>query len=274
MTVHPTASVHPTAVVEDGARIGADCVIGPFAIVGPEVVLARRVVLKPHSVVTGWTEIGEDSILFSGACVGEVPQDLKFSGERTRLVVGRRNKIREAATLNCGTEHGGGETRVGDDCLFMTGSHVGHDCIVGNRVVMANHSALGGHCRVGDDVTIGGLSGIHQRVRIGNGAFIGAIVHVNRDIIPYAMVQGTPAILTGLNLRGLRRRDSAARDLSELRSAFEEIFEGSGSIRDRARSVRDAGSSVVMVNHMVNFILEHSDRSLLVKVEPSDDETR
>ena len=150
--------IHPMAVVEPGAEIGPGCEIGPFAVIGPEVRLGAGVVVKPHGVVTGWTEVGDESIIFSGAVVGEVPQDLKFRGERTRLVVGKRCRIREGATLNTGTEGGGGLTQVGDDVLMMTGAHVGHDAIVGDRVVLANQAAIAGHCHIGDDVIDGTVS--------------------------------------------------------------------------------------------------------------------
>ena len=144
--------------------------MGPFAVIGPEVSLGAGVTVKTHAVVTGRTEIGADTVIFPFATIGEVPQDLKFKGEVTRLVVGARNRIREHVTMNTGTEGGGGVTRVGDDCLFMAGAHVAHDCVVGDRVIMVNNSALAGHCVIGDDAIIGGLSGIHQFVRIGRGA--------------------------------------------------------------------------------------------------------
>ena len=189
MGIDASARIHPSAVVEDGAVIGPECRIGPFSIVGPEVTLGRGVVLKSHAVVTGWTEIGDETVIFPFATVGEVPQDLKYKGERTRLIVGKRNRIREGATLNCGTEGGGGVTRLGDDCLLMTGSHIGHDAQVGNRVILANQVAIAGHCVLGDDVIVGGLSGIHQWVRIGKGAIIGAVTMVTNDVIPHGLVQ-------------------------------------------------------------------------------------
>jgi UDP-N-acetylglucosamine acyltransferase len=187
MSIHSTARIHPSAAVEAGATIGEGCEIGPFCVVGPEVTLGARVVLKSHSVVTGWTDIGDETVIFPFATVGEVPQDLKYHGERTRLVIGQRCRIREAATLNTGTEGGGGVTRVGDDVLIMTGAHVGHDAQIGNRVILVNHVAIAGHCVLGDDVIVGGLSGVHQWVRIGQGAIIGAVTMVTNDVIPYGL---------------------------------------------------------------------------------------
>ncbi len=216
MSIAATARIHPMAVIEPGAVIGDRVEIGPFAVVGPEVALGPDVVLKPHAVVTGRTELGEGSVVFPGAVVGEVPQDLKYRGEATRLVVGRRTRIREGATLNIGTEGGGGVTRVGDDCLLMTGAHVGHDVWIGDRVILVNQVAVAGHCVIEDDVIIGGLSGVHQFVRIGRGAMIGAVTMVTADVIPFGLVQGPRGALDGLNLVGLKRRGVSRIDIAAL----------------------------------------------------------
>jgi len=262
MAVDPSAQIHPSAVIEPGASIGAGCIVGPFSIVGAKVTLAERVHLKSHAVVTGLTEIGEETVIFPGAVVGEIPQDLKFRGEETRLVVGKRNRIREGATLNTGTEGGGGVTRVGDDNLFMTGAHVGHDCQVGDRVVMVNQSALAGHCHVGDDVIIGGLSGIHQWVRIGHGAIIGAVTMVTNDVIPYGLVQASRGELDGLNLVGLKRRGVPRSDITALRAAYQMLAQGEGAFLERARRLGDETESEY-VREIVAFILGQSDRSFL-----------
>ena len=262
MSVDPSASVHPSAVVEPGAVIGAGCSIGPFALIGPEVVLGAGVVVKSHAVVTGWTEVGAGTVIFPFACVGEVPQDLKFKGERTRLIVGARCRIREGATLNTGTAGGGGLTQVGDDCLLMTGAHVGHDAIVGNRVILANQVAIAGHCQIGDDVIIGGLSGIHQWVRIGRGAIIGAVTMVTNDVLPYGLVQGPRGVLDGLNLVGLKRRGVERGDITAMRAAFQMLAQGEGSFLDRARRLAEETDSA-FVREMTDFILSASDRSFL-----------
>ena len=241
MTIDAAAPrIHPSAIITPGAVIGAGVVIGPFALIGAEVTLAAGVEVKSHAVVTGWTDIGEGTVVFPFACVGEVPQDLKYQGERTRLVVGARCRIREGATLNTGTLGGGGVTRVGDDCLFMTGAHVGHDAQVGNRVIMANQAALGGHCVIGDDVIIGGLAGIHQWVRIGAGAIIGALTMVTNDVIPYALVQGPRGELDGLNLVGLKRRGVDRAEIAALREAYAELGNGPGGL---CRTGRAAGGN-------------------------------
>ncbi len=262
MTHSPGITVHPSAVVEDGAQLGAGCKVGPFCHVGPEVSLGAGVVLKSHVVVTGMSEIGDETVIYPFAVVGEVPQDLKFKGEKTRLIVGKRNRIREGATMNVGTEGGGGVTRVGDDCLFMTGAHVGHDAQVGNRVIMANQAALGGHCIVEDDVIIGGLSGVHQFVRLGKGAIIGAVTMVTNDVIPHGLVQGPRGTLDGLNLVGLKRRGVARADITALRAAYQALAQGEGAFQERAQRLADETESDY-VREVVDFILTGSERSFL-----------
>ena len=256
------AQVHPSAIVEDGARLGADCIIGPFCVVGPEVVLGARVELKSHVVVTGQTEIGDDSVVFSFSVIGEIPQDLKFQGEKSRLVVGNRNRIREHVTMNAGTEGGGGVTRIGDDGLFMAGCHIAHDAQIGDRVIVVNSAAVAGHCVIEDDVIIGGLAGIHQWVRIGRGAIIGAVTMVTNDVIPYGLVQAPRGELHGLNLVGLKRRGVSRSDITALRAAFQMLAQGEGTFQDRARRLGDETDSDY-VKEIVGFVLGETDRSFL-----------
>lgn len=254
--------IHPSAIISPGATLGQGVTIGPFSLIGPEVTLGDGVVVKSHAVVTGWTEVGAETVIFPHATVGEVPQDLKYRGERTRLIVGARCRIREGATLNTGTEGGGGVTRVGDDCLLMTGSHVGHDASIGNRVILANGVAIAGHCQIGDDVIIGGLSGIHQWVRVGQGAIIGALTMVTNDVIPFGLVQGPRGELDGLNLVGLKRRGMDRAEIAALRAAYAALAEGEGSFQDRARRLAESSDSP-HVREMAGFILTASDRSFL-----------
>jgi UDP-N-acetylglucosamine acyltransferase len=257
-----TSAIHPSAIVEPGAEIGPGCKIGPFSIIGPEVRLGPGVEVKSHAVVTGWTEVGEGTVIWPFACVGEVPQDLKYKGERTRLIVGARCRIREGATLNTGTEGGGGVTRVGDDCLLMTGSHVGHDASLGNRVILANQAAIAGHCQIGDDVIVGGLSGVHQWVRVGRGAIIGAVTMVTNDVLPHGLVQGPRGVLDGLNLVGLKRRGVDRGEITALRAAYQMLAQGEGSFLDRTRRLAEETDSA-HVREMTDFILSASDRSFL-----------
>lgn len=257
------STIHPSAIIEMGAQLGEDCVIGPFCVVGAQVVLGDRVELKSHVVVTGRTTIGEDSVLFPFSVIGEIPQDLKFKGESSRLEIGARNRIREHVTMNAGTEGGGGLTKVGDDGLFMAGCHIAHDARIGNRVIVVNSAAIAGHCVLEDDVIIGGLSGIHQWVRIGRGAIIGAVTMVTNDVIPYGLVQAPRGELHGLNLVGLKRRGVARSDITALRAAFQMLAQGDGTFQDRVRRLGDDTESDY-VRELVQFVLGETDRSFLV----------
>ncbi|PQO22775.1 acyl-[acyl-carrier-protein]--UDP-N-acetylglucosamine O-acyltransferase [Rhodobacteraceae bacterium WD3A24] len=262
MAVDPGARIHSAAIIEEGAAIGDGCVVGPFSVIGAEVVLEAGVDVRSHAVVTGATRIGAGTVVFPYACVGEIPQDLKYAGEHTRLEVGARCRIREGATLNTGTAGGGGVTRVGDDCLLMTGAHVGHDARLGDGVILANQVAIAGHCVIGDNVTIGGLSGVHQFVRIGRGAMIGALTMVTHDVMPYGLVQGPRGVLEGLNLIGLKRRGVARDELSGLREAYAELASGDGTLQEKARRMAE-GSSSAHVREIAAFLLEDTERSFL-----------
>lgn len=256
------AGIHPSAVVEDGAQIGQGVQIGPFCHIGPEVRLSDGVQVKSHVVITGQTSVGEETVIYPFSCIGEVPQDLKFKGEKTRLQIGARNRIREHVTMNTGTEGGGGVTIVGDDGLFMAGCHVAHDARVGDRVIIVNNAALAGHCVIEDDVIIGGLSGVHQWVRIGQGAIIGAVTMVTNDVIPYGLVQAPRGELDGLNLVGLKRRGVARSDITALRAAFQMLAQGEGAFQDRARRLGEETDSAY-VRQIVDFVTGQTDRSFL-----------
>ena len=262
MAISSRAHVHPSAVIEDGAEIGPNVHVGPFCMVGAKVVLDKGVELKSHVVVTGDTRVGEDTVIFPFSVIGEIPQDLKFKGENTRLEIGKRNRIREHVTMNTGTEGGGGLTKIGDDGLYMAGCHIAHDAHVGNRVVIVNSVAVAGHCVIEDDVIIGGLSGIHQWVRIGQGAIIGALSMVTNDVIPYGLVQGPRGKLDGLNLVGLKRRGVDRADITALRAAFQMMAQGEGAFQDRARRMGEEFDSDY-VRQIVEFVLGDTDRSFL-----------
>jgi UDP-N-acetylglucosamine acyltransferase len=254
--------IHPTAVVEPGAQVDPSARVGAFCLVGPHVVLGPDVVLKSHVVVTGQTEVGEGTVIFPFAVIGEIPQDLKFKGEPTRLIIGKRNRIREHVTMNCGTEGGGGVTRVGDDGLFMAGCHIAHDAQIGHRCIIVNSVAIAGHCVLEDDVIVGGLSGVHQFVRIGRGAIIGAVTMVTKDVIPYGLVQAPRGELDGLNLVGLKRRGVSRSDITALRAAFQMLAQGEGTFHDRAQRLHDDTESEY-VREIVDFVLADSDRHFL-----------
>ncbi len=256
------AGIHPSAVIAEGAVIGDGCTIGPFCVIGPDVRLGAGVTLKSHVVIDGDTHIGDDTTIFSFAVIGEIPQDLKFDGEKTRLRIGARNRIREHVTMNTGTANGGGETRIGDDGLFMAGCHIAHDAQIGDRVIIVNSSAIAGHCIIEDDVIVGGLCGVHQFVRIGRGAIIGAVTMVTNDVVPHGLVQGPRGVLDGLNLIGLKRKGVARADITALRAAFQMLKDGEGTFQDRARRLADESDSDY-VQQMVAFILGDTDRNFL-----------
>jgi len=254
--------IHPTAVIEHGADISDNVSIGPFSYIGSQVTLCSGVTIKSHVVVTGNTEVGEQTVIYPFSVIGEIPQDLKFDGEKTFLKIGKRNKIREHVTINTGTAGGGGLTSIGNDCLFMAGCHVAHDAIINNKVIVANNGAIAGHCIIEDEVIIGGLAGIHQFVRIGRGAIIGALTMVTNDVIPFGLVQGPRGTLDGLNLIGLKRKGVDRSDITELRAAFQILAQGEGTFQDRAKKLKEETTNDY-VDAIINFILGDSDRSFL-----------
>lgn len=264
MSVDATAVIHPSTVIDDGAVIGANCKIGPFCLVGPNVTLGEGVELFSHVVVTGHTKIGPNTRIWPTASVGHQPQDLKYSGELTYLEIGANCMIRESVSINPGTTGGTGITRVGDNCLLMLGSHIGHDAQVGDRVVLANHASVAGHVTIGDDVIIGALSGVHQFVNVGKGAIIGGLAAVVADVIPYGMALSDRANLGGLNLIGLKRRGVDKASINGLRASFAEIFEGDGTLKQRAQKARDKHGDNELVSDVVNFLLADSARSFLL----------
>ena len=260
MAVDPSARIHPSAIVEDGAEIGANAVVGPFCSVGPHARLAAGVELRSHVVVEGRTSIGEGTRVWPFAVLGAQPQDLKYAGEDSRLEIGARNMIREHVTMNLGTEGGGYLTKVGDGCLFMASTHVGHDCIVGDGVIIANNAPLGGHVIVEDRAIIGGNAAVHQHSRIGRGAIVGGLTGVERDVIPYASVTGDRARLAGLNLVGLRRARADRAHISDLRACVDFIFtEGEGNVAARAAEAAERWATPLAAD-VCRFMLAESSR--------------
>ena len=262
MSMKALTDIHPSAVIEDGASIGLGCKIGPFCWVGSNVVLGENVTCESHVVIKGQTKIGSNTKIFSFAVIGEIPQDLKFNGEKTALVIGQRNTIREHVTINTGTQAGGGLTSIGNDCLFMAGCHIAHDAHLANRIIIVNSAAIAGHVVIDDDVIVGGLCGVHQFVRLGKGAIIGAVTMVANDVIPYGLVQGPRGQLDGLNLVGLKRRGVDRGDITSLRAAFQMLAQGDGAFQDRAKRLGEETDSAY-VQEIVNFVMGDSGRSFL-----------
>ncbi|NLC70575.1 MAG: acyl-ACP--UDP-N-acetylglucosamine O-acyltransferase [Desulfuromonadaceae bacterium] len=216
--------IHETAIIQPGARIADNVTIGPFAVIGEHVEIGSGSSVGPHAVIEGRTVIGEHNRIFQFASVGAIPQDLKYRGEETRLVIGDRNQIREFTTIHVGTEGGGGVTKIGNDNLFMAYSHVGHDSKVGNHAIFANCATLGGHVEVQDYAILGGLSGVHQFTRIGCHCMISGGSMVGQDIPPYIIAQGDRAKPIGINIVGLRRRGFSDQAIVSVKEAFRIIF--------------------------------------------------
>ncbi len=260
MSIAQSAVVHPTAVVEDGAEIGSGCQVGPYSVIGPDVRLGQNVEVKSHVAIDGITSIGDGTQIYPFASIGHAPQDLKYAGERTKLVIGARNRIREYVTMNPGTAGGGGITEVGDGNLFMMSVHVGHDCRVGNGNVLANSVALAGHVVLEDNIVIGGLSGIQQFCRIGSGAMIGGMSGVVADVIPYGTTAGERASLVGLNLIGLKRRGAERDHINELRGAFGELFAGDETLKSRIGELAARYPENPLISDIVRFVQAEDSR--------------
>lgn len=254
--------IHPTAIIAAGAELGKDVKIGPYCVVGAKVQIGDRTSLKSHVALDGTTTLGPDCTVFPFASVGAQPQDLKYRGEDSRLVIGAKVVIREHATLNPGTEGGGLVTEVGDDCLIMVGAHIAHDCKVGNNVIFANNATLAGHVEVGEYAILGGLSAVHQFVRIGRHAMVGGMSGVENDVIPYGSVTGNRAHMSGLNIVGLKRRGFEREAIHDLRHAYRLIFAPKGTLQDRITHLAKDFASDAVVMEIVNFIQTESVRSI------------
>ena len=254
--------IHPTAIVEDGSEIGQGVVIGPYCLIGADVRIGDGVSLHSHVVITGRCSIGANTKIFPFASIGTPPQDLKYMGEPSELIVGCNNIIREHVTMSPGTEGGGMVTRVGNNCLFMVGSHVAHDCIIGDHVILVNNATLGGHVSVGDWAILGGLSAAHQFVRIGRHAMIGGMSGVENDVIPYGSVIGNRARLSGLNIVGLKRRGFSRDTIHALRNAYRLLFAPEGTMAERMEDVAEVFHDNEPVMEIVNFIRADASRAI------------
>ncbi len=257
-----STAVHPTAVVEPGAELADGVDVGPYCIVGAEVRLGPGCRLESHVVVWGRTRLGAGCHVFPFAVLGHRPQDRKFDGEASELVVGAGTVVREHATLHPGTAGGGMVTRVGAGCLLMAGTHVAHDCQLGDHVVMANGATLGGHVSLGDWAMIGGLAAIHQFVRVGPHAMVGGLSGVESDVIPYGSVLGNRACLSGLNTVGMKRRGIPRHEIMLLRHAYRVLFRGQGAFADRLDAVSALYAAQQRVMEIVRFASARSRRSL------------
>lgn len=248
------SKVHPTAIVDPRAELGADVEVGPYCVVGGFVKLGSKNTLHSHVVVQGRTTLGEGNVIYPFASVGTTPQDLKYKGEPSELLIGNGNTIREYVSLNPGTAGGGMVTRIGDQNLLMMHCHIAHDCLIGNRNVIANGATLGGHVTVDDYVIVGGLVGVHQFVRIGSGAILGAGSMVSKDVPPYCNATGDRATLHGLNLEGLRRRGFDAATIAAIRKAYRIIFRSKLRTAEALDRIRQELATIPEVMKFVDFV--------------------
>ena len=243
--------IHKTALIDPKAKISSNIEVGPYSIIGPDVEIDDDVIIQSHVSITGHTKIGKKNIFYPMSSIGSDPQDLKYKGEKTSLIIGEANTIREHVTINTGTKQGGGITKVGNNNLIMIGAHIAHDCIVGNNVVMANNSAIAGHAFIEDSVIIGAKCGIQQFVRIGKLAMIGGMTGVSRDVIPYSLSTGNRNFLNGINIVGLRRIKTQNKDIINLTEAYKEIFKTenlSNNLNNLSNKYKD--------NHLVDEVIQ------------------
>lgn len=255
-------SIDPRAVIEPGAKLAPDVIVGPYAIVGAHVEIGPGCRIGPHSVVTGWTRLGANNQIFQFSSIGDAPQDKKYAGEPTRLEIGDRNVFREYVTVNRGTTHDEGVTRIGNDNLFMAYTHVAHDCRIGNHVVMANVATLAGHVEIGDHVIMGGLSAVHQFCKIGAHAFIANNTAVTRDVPPYIMAVGQPAEPHSVNATGLSRRGFTPEQVRNVKNAFRTLYRSELPLETALERLREAAATQPEVATFVEFI-GRSTRSLV-----------
>ena len=253
-------TIHQTSIIDSNAILGKNVTIGPFCVVGPEVILEDNVELHSHVVVQGKTRIGSETVMYPFASIGQVPQILKYKGEKSEVIIGKKNIIREYVTIQAGSEDGGMITSIGDNCLFMVGSHVGHDCNVGSNVVMANYASLAGHVEIGDFVIIGGLAAVHQFVRIGSYAMIGGLSAVVRDLIPFGMAVSERAHLDGINLVGMKRRGFDKHEILDVKKAVDMLFAEEGVLQERIQRVKETFAKNQAAQQIVEFMTKDSSR--------------
>ncbi len=256
------AAIHPTAIVDAAAELAPGVTVGPYSIIHGQVVIGPDTEIGSHVVIKEYTTIGARCRIFQFAALGEIPQDLKFKGEVSHLVIGDDNTIREFATMHRGTAGGGGVTRVGNGNLFMAYTHVAHDCVIGDGVVMSNAASLAGHIQVEDRAILGGFVAVHQFSRIGRHAFIGGASAVTRDVPPFTMAVGNRAKLVGLNLVGLKRSGFADTTIQALRQAYEVLFLSDLNTKEAVARVREVVPRIPEIEHLLWFV-EHSERGLV-----------
>ena len=253
--------IHPTAVVEKGAELDPTVEVAPYAVIGARVRIGPRTRIGAHAVIEGDTTIGADNRIFQFAAIGAIPQDLKYAGEPTRLVIGNGNQIREFSTVHVGTAQGGGVTRVGNKCLLMANSHVAHDVELGDGCILANSVAIAGHVKVQDHAIFGGLAAVHQFTRVGRLCFISGGAMVVQDVPPYMTVQGDRAEVIGINTVGLTRANFSNDQLARVKGAYKILFRSKLGFREAIAHMRAEYGGNAEIDHLVAF-LEGSERGI------------
>ena len=253
--------IHQTAIIDPKAKIGKNVEVGAYTVIGPDTEILDGTKIQSHVSITGNTIIGKNNRIFPFASIGNVPQDLKYNGENTKLIIGDGNTIREYTTINTGTLGGGGVTKIGDNSLLMIGVHIAHDCIIGNNVVIANSAAIAGHADIGDQVIIGGNCGVQQFTRIGKMAMIGGMTGVSRDVIPYGVSLGNRNYLDGINIVGLRRKKISNKDIICLSDAYKEIFK-TESLSENLNKLNGNFKDNVFVKEIIEFINKDKKRPI------------
>ena len=248
--------IHPSAVIDPQAELAEDVEVGPYAVIGAGVRVGKGCKIKAHAIVEGRTTLGEGNVIFQFASVGSQPQDLKYKGEPSELVIGDRNTIREYVSLNPGTSGGGMVTRVGNQNLLMMYCHIAHDCILGSRNIVANGATLGGHVVLEDFCIVGGLAGIHQFVRVGTGAILGAGSMVSKDVPPFCNATGDRATLHGLNVEGMRRRGFSKEQIDSVRKAYRIMFQSKLLTKEAVEKVRSEIPQSAEVVQFIEFIIQ------------------
>jgi UDP-N-acetylglucosamine acyltransferase len=256
-------AIDPSARIAKGASVAADVTIGPFCIIDENVTIGSGARLIGHVCVTGHTTIGDGTTIYPFTSLGTPPQSVNYRGGPTRLTIGARCEIREHVTMNTGTEDGGGYTSVGDDCLFMVGSHVGHDCHVGSNVTLANGTMLGGHVEVGDYCFFGGGVKVHQYTRIGEGVMVAGGAGIGADVVPFGFVYGYRGIIAGLNVVGMKRRGYTRSDLRRVRQVYDELLDGEGAFKDRVSRISTQYADDPLIGRLVTFIRSGANRPLM-----------
>jgi UDP-N-acetylglucosamine acyltransferase len=253
--------MNKNSAIDNKSIISASAKIGPYCVIGPNVEIGDNVIIHSHVNITGYTKIGSGNEIYPFASIGNAPQDLKYNGEDTKLIIGNNNTIREYVTINPGTKGGGGLTKIGNNCLLMISSHIAHDCIIGNNVIVANNVPIGGHAEISDYVVIGGNSAVQQFTRIGKMAMIGGMTGVLNDVIPYGLSIGNRNFLQGLNLIGLRRKEIANKDILTLSAAYKEIFKNN-KLSENLSKLNGEFKDNSLVTEVVNFINKDKRRPI------------